>query len=324
MRHILISIGVWLLSYGVWAYPVTGTFSSTTACPAYISKNKKTNPDQLIISAQKEYSIIEVNFLKHPTWLRIKVPDNKASLRWISIQCGIANYYPWEQEEGRCNLTPGLADSQILAFSWLPGFCRTYGKEVGKPECQPQANAIFAADHLSLHGLWPNQKNCGVHYGFCGVEQKTHPCEYLPVFFNPSTAQALQTAMPSYAFGSCLERHEWYKHGSCQALDADNYFSSAIRLLQEANQSPFGLLLSRNVGQTLPRARLENAIKQSFGKEAVKKVYLGCHGGILVDVWLQLPAQITQEDSLKSLLQKASNDYSATGCPKDVFIAGFK
>ncbi|MFM8445148.1 MAG: hypothetical protein ACKN9W_17645, partial [Methylococcus sp.] len=40
----------------------------------------------------------------------------------------------------------------LLALSWQPAFCE---RQAAKPECRDQTAGRFDADHLSLHGLWP-------------------------------------------------------------------------------------------------------------------------------------------------------------------------
>ena len=50
------------------------------------------------------------------------------------------------------------------------------------------------------------------------------------------TIKSLGEIMPSVAEGSCLDRHEWYKHGTCQTdWNADQYFDTAVRLVKEFN-----------------------------------------------------------------------------------------
>ncbi|MDI9819653.1 MULTISPECIES: ribonuclease T [unclassified Legionella] len=306
------------------AYPsitVIGSFEANKSCPAYLSKNKKTNPDKLIIKPAEKYEIREINRAENPDWLRIEVPTGENSLRWISAACGEYSY----QANGKnaCEQIPGLADSYVLALSWQPGFCQTYGYEAGKPECRNLATDSYQASYLVLHGFWPNQQICGQQYGFCGVKPQENHCDYPPVNLNEDVARNLRQLMPSYAFGSCLERHEWNKHGSCQMLSTDDYFTLAMRLNQEANQTALGQFIHRHAGDIVSADKLRESIRQSFGKDASHKVYLGCKNGMLVDVFIQLPALIPANETLTALVGKAPEFTRYDACPGRIAISDF-
>lgn len=300
---------------------VTGNLDATKACPAYVSKNKKTNPAQLHLKPGQRYDIHEVNRPINPDWLRVEIKDAAIPLRWVRADCGEYRY----ESSGReyCKKNPGLADSYVLALSWQPAFCQTYGYEAAKPECLSLPANSYQANHLSLHGLWPNQASCGQSYGFCGVEMRSHHCEYLAVELTQEVAKDLQQLMPSYAYGSCLERHEWNKHGSCQILSSDEYFSLAMRLNREVEKTALGQFLHNSRGETVKRAELREKIRQSFGKEASNKVYLGCKNGLLVDVYIQLPALIPANESLESLVKKAPDFQRPDACPAAIGISDF-
>lgn len=317
-----ISLFLFFFSYNVLAtVPVSGSFQAKQSCPAYVSKNKKTNPDGMVLKPNQVYSIHEANRPNHPNWLRVEIPDNPTyPLRWVNSHCGQAKF---SYEQLNCNKNPGLADAYVLALSWQPGFCQTYGYEAGKPECLCFPSDSYSASHLTLHGLWPNQKDCGHAYGFCGTEPQFNYCNYQPLDFNQHVASLLRLLMPSFAAGSCLDRHEWYKHGSCQLLSSNDYFSLAIRLTQEAQSTILGKYLSQHVGETVALAKLREVIKHSFGKDNLGKVYLGCKNGYLVDIFIQLPALIPFNDSLTTLMQKAKGIGRNDGCPKNVKISNF-
>ncbi|CEK12086.1 ribonuclease T2 family protein [Legionella hackeliae] len=300
---------------------VNGNFEAHKSCPAYVSKNKKNNPGGLMVTPSQNYVIREINRPVNPDWLRIEFPNTEHSLRWVSADCG--EYRFDANGKTSCEQIPGLADSHVLALSWQPGFCQTYGYEVGKPECVKLPSDSYQATHLVLHGLWPNQQICGEHYGFCGVEAKKHHCDYPPVNLNKEVAHTLQQFMPSYAAGGCLERHEWNKHGSCQILSSDAYFSLATRLNQEMNQTALGQFLHEHVGETIKRERLRTLVSESFGQNTARKVYFGCKNGILVDIFINLPALIPQSESLPALVSKAPDFERYDGCPANIAISDF-
>jgi ribonuclease T2 len=222
-----------------------------------------------------------------------------------------------------CDTTAGLSDSNVLALSSQPGFCQTYGYEAGKPECTHLSKNSYQAKHLVLHGLWPNQNACGQHYGFCGVKQQNNHCDYSPIELAPEVAENLKRIMPAYNYGSCLERHEWNKHGSCQTLSADDYFSLAMRLVIEVDASVFGQYVSQNQGNTVALISLRERLVEAFGVKSSGNIYLGCKNGILVDIYIHLPALIPSQESLEFLIDKAPNHQYKDACPSRVKISDF-
>ncbi|MCW8445079.1 ribonuclease T [Fluoribacter gormanii] len=222
-----------------------------------------------------------------------------------------------------CDTQAGMSDSYVLALSSQPGFCETYGYEAGKPECMHLSKNSYQAKHLTLHGLWPNQNACGQSYGFCGVEQKSRHCAYPPLNLSPPVSEHLKKMMPSYNYGSCLERHEWNKHGSCQILSADEYFSLAMRLTESVDNSVLGHYLTEHQGQKVPLTVLRKKVSQTFGKNNSGKVYLGCRNGILVDIYIQLPALIPFDEPIETLIEKAPDSQVHDTCPAKVMLSDF-
>lgn len=315
-----IALLLMLCSFNVIAKPVTGTFQAIQSCPAYISKNSKTNPDNLMVEVNQSYTLKEIN-KSPPDWLRIEMPEHHNTLRWVSVHCGVTDYK--ERNSSTCDNNPGMADSYVLALSSQPGFCQTYGYEAGKPECLKLSKNSYQASHLTLHGLWPNQDSCGQHYGFCGVSPRSNHCDYSPLTFSTDVGTNLKKFMPSYNYGSCLERHEWNKHGSCQVLSNNDYFSLAMRLTKEMDDTGFGAFLTAHKGDTVKLGSLRDLISKDLGTKNAGKVYLGCKNGLLVDVFIVLPALIPFNESLVSLVNKAPDYKHRDSCPSNVTISNF-
>ena len=308
-------------SFGVHAaIPVSGSFEATQTCPAYVSKNKKTNPDNLIVRPNQQYPMKEIN-RNPPEWVRIEFPEVRHALRWVKANCGIMEFN--ERDTNSCDDNAGMADSYVLALSSQSGFCETYGFEAGKPECRKLTKDSYQANHLTLHGLWPNQNNCGQNYGYCGVKPRANHCDYIPLDLSNDVSIELKKLMPSYNYGSCLERHEWYKHGTCQTLGADDYFSLAMRLTMEMDTSLFGRYLTAHKGETVKLSVLRELIAKDFGKNNAGKIYLGCKEGKLVDVFIELPALIPFNESLDSLINKAPVYQYHDSCNNNVTISNF-
>lgn len=320
MFKVIISLLLFAASFPLQAsLPVSGSFEASKSCPAFLSKNKKTNPDQLYVETEQRYRLHEINRLS-PDWLRIEMAATD-SLRWVHAECGRFHYQI--EENNRCRMEAGLADSYVLALSWQPAFCQTYGYEAGKPECLNLSETSYASHHTTLHGLWPNQQACGQSYGFCSVAPQKNHCAYAAVALSPAVASRLKQWMPSYAYGSCLERHEWNKHGSCQILSSDNYFSLAMRLAQEADASVLGQFLREHRGKRIQQKELQQRIREAFGQGAQYKVYLGCANDLLVDIFIHLPALIPQGEPLSSLIANAPELKRRKGCPNDIRISDF-
>ncbi len=206
---------------------------------------------------------------------------------------------------------PNKEDSYKLAVSWQPAFCESHQS---KPECKITDSKTYQASHFTLHGLWPNKQECGANYGLCGQykEQVKSFCDYAPVPMKPGTVKNLGEIMPSVAQGSCLDRHEWYKHGTCQTdWDADHYFETATRLVKEFNDKGISAFMSKNVGKTVATADFLNAVDKSFGKNASKRLNLGCDKeGLLVDVFINLPKKIPENVALSTLIQQAPESFN--------------
>lgn len=240
--------------------------------------------------------------------------------KFISLVLFLCSFY---LHASSCTSNAGMADSYVLALSEQPGFCETYGYDAGKPECQHISANSYESSHFTLHGLWPNQEACGQSYGFCTVKPRNKHCDYPPVSLSEAVSTDLKQIMPSYRIGSCLERHEWNKHGSCQILSSTDYFALALRLATEADNSIFGHFLSEHHGLKVKLSALHEQIAQAFGVENVHKVYLGCTDGILVDIYFSLPALIPFSEGLDSLIAKAPDYALNDRCPATVLISNF-
>ncbi|BCV68477.1 ribonuclease T(2) [Shewanella carassii] len=306
MTRLLILL-LWLLPVGIMAAPFSGELLIDKTCPLFQSKNKGTNPGQLYSNPGQRLEIVERLGHDTPTWFRVRTSATQSPLRWIAADCGQlqAGALPAEpQTQNACNLADKY-DSHLLALSWQNAFCESKGSS--KPECRSQSTDRFDASHFSLHGLWPNKRSCGINYGYCGkVKHKPDNfCAYPAIELSEAVSERLAQMMPSHAYGSCLERHEWWKHGSCRDENAEAYFSLALRLTTEVNQAaPLLNLLQQNIGAKIATASFRQAFQQSFGTSSEHKLSLKCHRGMLTEIQLSLPEKIDDSD-LKTLLQQA-------------------
>jgi ribonuclease T2 len=294
-----------------WAVPVSGTFSAERSCPAYVSKNKQTNPDGARIAPGQSYPTLEANQPENPDWYRIRLSSADPAERWVSVDCGRFQAGAPEggggghgPSGGRCDIS-GRADSYVLALSWQPAFCES---KPHKPECRITDAAAYQARNFTLHGLWPNKKSCGTRYGFCGEVKRQEPdfCDYPEVRLDTAARKSLAQVMPSVEAGSCLDRHEWHKHGTCQTeWSDDQYFELASDLTRQFNESGMAYLMNRKIGRDVRTEDFLSRLAAVLGSGARERVKLGCKDGLLVEVEISLPAGIESGTDLEALIAQA-------------------
>ncbi|SHF72182.1 hypothetical protein [Vibrio gazogenes] len=293
------------------AVTFSGTFYASQSCPAYQSKNKKTNPGNIYLVSGQSYQIREAN-KNDATWYRVVVENANPQLRWVSVSCGEVkgddSSSSGSSGSGSCS-TAGQEDSYVFALSWQPAFCETH---TSKPECKVTDSSAYQAGNFTLHGLWPNKASCGTSYGFCGsYSHSVSPfCSYDAVPMSSSTLALLGQYMPSAAYGSCLQRHEWYKHGTCQTQrNADEYFKTAIRLQKEFNQN-VAYFMQEHLGESVSTQDFFDVVDQAFFDGAYKRLQISCKNSKLVDVYINLPKQLDENASLESLMMDADPKFS--------------
>ncbi|BBL74009.1 ribonuclease T2 family protein [Methylomagnum ishizawai] len=297
-----------------------GSFHADTACEAYLSKNKKTNPDHVQTRPGTDYPVIQFNRPTDPDYYQIEVPGAKdGTARWVGKACGsftAQGSAPPPANGDACHIARH-ADSHVLALSWQPAFCQSHGE---KSECGIDDRKAFQARNFTLHGLWPNQKGCGQrqgYYTYCGAV-KDKPaggfCAYPPVELGGPVRAGLGVVMPSVSADSCLERHEWHKHGTCGDWAPDEYFALAIRLDHEFNDSGLARFVGDHIGQSVETAEFFQQVDAALGAGASQKISLGCKKGLLVDVAINLPAPLDPKGDLKTLVAQAEPSPGAGDC----------
>jgi ribonuclease I len=207
------------------------------------------------------------------------------------------------------DFSPGQFDSYTFTMSWEPAFCE------GKPsaqECQSQSPDRFDATHLALHGLWPDKNNDPRHdYGYCGVSSSDQSLDRAPTWcqlpeppITGATRSALTAVMPGVA--SCLDHHEWSKHGTCSNMAADDYFSTAAALVQKVAGTNFGQFLAANAGKTVDLDNALAAFESDFGSGSRNLVALNCTNvrgaQALLEVRVHLTNPLRPASALASML----------------------
>lgn len=316
IARLLIVTVLLLFSVSCWASTAaTGTITATVGCEAYVSKNKRTNPDHTKLVIDQTYTVFEVNRASNPGWYRIRVQDVNPKERWVAKHCGTIDVEIGTggrvEPTNACN-TPGLEDSYKLALSWQPAFCETHRD---KPECRVTDRKSYQARNFTLHGFWPNKKSCGTRYGYCGeVRSKPgHFCDYPALSLITEVRSSLEEVMPSARAGSCLQRHEWHKHGTCQTQwSIDDYHEISVDLTQQFNESGIAYFISRNIGEQVNETDFFKKVDCAFGDNAHKRMQIKCKDGNLVDIYINLPMDIKKDEDLGVAIQRAGTDFKSS------------
>jgi ribonuclease T2 len=192
---------------------------------------------------------------------------------------------------GACDEAPQVTH-YVLALSWQPAFCELNAR---KPECRALDPSDFAATHLTVHGLWPNDRpNAGPSY--CGVDEETRAldepkswCELPEPEMSGKTRAHLAQTMPGVL--SCLDRHEWIKHGTCAGTGAERYFGETLRLAAAVQATAFAQAISANIGREVTPEQLIRAFEASYGAGSGKALTLVCsEHGYLSEIRIALHA----------------------------------
>lgn len=210
---------------------------------------------------------------------------------------------------GLLGTVPAAAfDSYTLALSWEPAFCKA------KPSASECARANPDLP-LTLHGLWPDQVDyCGVDSETAAIDRASTWCRLPEPSLSGATRSALDATMPGAA--SCLDRHEWVKHGTCSELAADGYFALAAALVQAVAETHFGRYLRAHAGETVDAENALAAFEEDFGAGSRGKIALRCStvGGkpTLLEVRVRLSARLRTAAEMGSMLLSAGR---RGGCP---------
>jgi ribonuclease T2 len=203
-------------------------------------------------------------------------------------------------------------DAYLLALTWQPGFCAAHATLA---ECKT------VAPRLVLHGLWPDwdvngdgrrndaDDTClsgsgrnailGIEKGGAGAWPQLPPVD-----LSAASRGDLAGVMPGVAAG--LDRHEWWKHGTCSGLKPDEYFATAVLLVRQVERGQLAKLLAARAGDSVARNALLDAFAADLGKDAARALTLDCakpaEGGGLVEIRIRLRrAKVTEGLNPESL-----------------------
>ncbi|MFZ6873771.1 ribonuclease T2 family protein [Undibacterium sp. Di27W] len=291
--------------------PVNGSFTASQSCELYSSFNKQSNPGAVRAVVGKSYAVKEINKPGDYNWLRVDVEGANPNLRWVARDCGKAQLDQVPQDNapaGRAKAaraadqqsmctTPNQEDSYVLAITWQPGFCEHFAYHGKKPECDAINSGALKISNLTLHGLWPNKKECGINYG---------NCPGAPLKLNADTVNRIAKWMPNFQFESKFGEYEWSKHGTCQARDADTYFKTAAAAVEEVNNSAVGKFILAHAGKSFKVNEFFDVIKKQEGENLARNFMLSCADGkYLQEIRLKLPTNFETGKGLAKLIGDA-------------------
>ena len=227
---------------------------------------------------------------------------------------------------GSTTTTPGKFDYYVLALSWQPAFCESHTDKV---ECKNQTEDRFDAKNLAIHGLWPSKRGDTKHtYAYCGVSKKIknldNPetwCSMPKLNLSDDTGKKLSEYMPGYA--SCLQNHEWYKHGTCTGLKPNDYFATESMFDAKIADTNLGKFISANIGKTVTSNDMRSEFEKDYGTGSNKYLNLFCekaHGvAMLSEVRIYLKNKLPKNGDLNGFF--ALPDKSERGdCPDSILI----
>jgi ribonuclease T2 len=311
-----------------------GYFIASDACPAFQSFRKGTNPGDVTLVPERAYTILEKN-KSNATHYRIRIREASPQERWVAVSCGTllvdcrsskaipvepVTPEPQPQPPPTPQPQPAAGSAYLLALSWQPGFCQGHQD---KPECESQTGERFDATNFTLHGLWPQPRSndyCNVSNRDKRLDERHGWCQLPAPMLSEQTLEDLTVAMPGVA--SCLEHHEWIKHGTCYRESAESYFGEAVALLDQVNDSPVRRLFADHIGETLRADQIRDAFDHAFGPGSGRKVEVSCSGGLITELRINLRGDIQPDTPLSGLLAAGADTGPGCGSGK-VDAVGF-
>ncbi|TFW19518.1 ribonuclease T2 family protein [Duganella callida] len=295
----------------------SGSFTANKVCEAYSSFAKRTNPGEVKVAAGTAYTVREINKVDYD-WLRVEVPGAQPSLRWVQRDCGTPALSekpaaPPAGASGEVCSLPNQEDSYVLAITWQPGFCEHTKYNGKKPECDAMNGGTLPAKTLSLHGLWPNKKECGTNYGSCQGQQFA---------LSKDTVEKIAPWMPNFFYERTFGAYEWNKHGKCQSLAPDDYFLKAVSAVRVVNDSEVGSIVLGNVGKNIRVSDFFDRIKQRYGAQVADSITLVCTGHkYLQEIRVSLATDFSTDRDLPRMMANAKpSGVRALGCADEIYV----
>ena len=174
-------------------------------------------------------------------------------------------------------------------------------------------SGALQARTLSLHGLWPNRKECGTQYGSCAGEQFA---------LRQETIDKVAPWMPNFFYERTFGAYEWNKHGKCQALAPDDYFLKAVGAVRVVNDSEVGKIVLGSAGKSFRLNDFFDRVKTRYGDTVADSITLVCsQRKYLQEIRVSLPKEFKVGSDLP---QMVADGYPAParqiGCGDEIYV----
>ena len=299
--------------------------TATKSCEVFNDLKHNKNYGHVVLKPDNSYQILHQqkgNYF-------IKVPNAKPMMRWVSVGCfngtaeaKVENKSPKPEVKEKKSIFSRLFGKKseskneasktsvkssgnldaLLVLSWHNTFCETHSY---KKECKQ--NGGDAKNHLILHGLWPQPRNreyCGENAKIKQLDKYKQWNAMPKLDLNSNVLSLMQKYMPGVQ--SNLQRHEYYKHGSCYSKDVNGYFSNALTLTKEVD-STIGEYLRENIGKKVKAINIKLLATKTYGKDIKNKIAIKCKGRVLSEIWISTKGK---GNDLKSLVKNAKPIHS--------------
>lgn len=295
--------------------------SPAQACPAYNNLKHTKNTHDVYLDTSRQYTIIESG---HKGQTLILIKGENPAQRWVDDACFEAQKSDAKQSNAKTtdtetpintkkydnNAQPdNVSKDNLLVLSWHNAFCQTHPY---KKECKRSFGSLlrsrYEERHFVLHGLWPQPKNriyCNVSDTLKELDRRGEWRGLPEPLQNDELKKALEEIMPGV--DSYLHRHEWIKHGTCYGKDADGYFSDAVGLVKQVNDSEVGKFFEANIGKSVTLAQVKNVFNRAFGMGAGNHLQMQCKGGLITELWLYAGSG---SDDLSTLFQRGKRAFT--------------
>jgi len=307
------------------------------SCEAFNNMKHTKNTHHIVLSTSQEYTILK----HHKGQNLILIKGEQPSQRWVDDECFSrrkkqtnrddvrlvkSSVVKIEDEPSRTSVDISSSKhtnkyqkikatkQNLLTLSWHNAFCETHRY---KKECKSglfSKNNKYSDSHFVLHGLWPQPRNnqyCNVDKQLVGMDKHKQWRDLPCLALDDSTEDALEKLMPGYASG--LHKHEWIKHGTCYGTDVNTYYTDAIKLVNQVNQSNIGKFFTHNIGKKVTLKQVRLLFDKEFGMGAGKRVEFKCKKGLITEVWLHLGSG---SNELRELL--SSGKVTRSRCHKGI------
>ncbi len=277
-------------------------------CPAYNNMKRTQNTNDIQLKIAEKYRVLQ----KNKGQVLILIEGQRVAQRWVKEVClsdGKTKTTPVTEvkEEPKKNSSKSssfasrlasnnkapketksksTSKQNLLAISWQNAFCQTHQY---KKECKHMSSKDFGAFEFVLHGLWPQPRNnayCNVSKKQVGMDKNKQWNRLDKLELQSDTRARLSKLMPGY--GSNLHRHEWVKHGTCYGTSADEYYTDAMNLQTQVNDSKVRQYFKQNIGRTVRLQDIRKIFDKEFSSGAGKHVTMNCKKGLITELWLHL------------------------------------